>query len=115
MHGWTDAEQRAQRAQRLYGEGRLAEAAAELQAAIDINPANASWYFNLGLTLEAMDDYARACNACERVNERAGVAAAAPGRYRGAVFIVHLLPSVGPVSAGALVQHLAKLQRRARQ
>ena len=60
---WTNAEARVQRAHDLYDEGRWAEAAAELRAAIDINPYNASWYFNLGLTLEVMEDYERACEA----------------------------------------------------
>lgn len=63
MPGWMDAEQRVQRAHDLYGKGRLVEAAAELQAAIDVNPHNGAWLFNLGLTLEAMGDHLRACQA----------------------------------------------------
>lgn len=57
---WTDAEGRVDRAHVLYEQGRWAEAAAELQAAIDINPLNPLWHFNLGLTLEALEDYERA-------------------------------------------------------
>ena len=63
MNEWIDAEARVERAQELYDEGRWAEAAAELKAAIAINPNNAGWYFNLALTLEAMDDYKHACEA----------------------------------------------------
>jgi len=60
---WMDAEARVEHAHELYDRGRWAEAAAELRAAIDINPYNASWCFNLGLTLEAMEDYDHACEA----------------------------------------------------
>ncbi len=63
MNEWIDADARAERAHDLYEEGRLAEAAAELRAAIELNPYNPSWRFNLGLTLEAMEDYSRACEA----------------------------------------------------
>ena len=62
MNDWTDAETRVERAHQLYEQARWPEAAAELRAAIDINPYNASWHFNLGLTLEAMEDYPRACD-----------------------------------------------------
>ena len=65
MSGWIDAERRVERAQELYGQGRLVEAAAELRAAIHINPHTAAWYFNLGLTMEALEDYAHACQAYE--------------------------------------------------
>jgi tetratricopeptide (TPR) repeat protein len=60
MNDWMDAESRVERAHQLYRQGRWVEAAAELRAAIEANPANASWHFNLALTLEAMEDYARA-------------------------------------------------------
>ena len=63
MSGWIDAEGRAERAHKLYDQGRLAEAAAELRAAIEISPQNPTWYFNLGLTMEAMDDFTRAAKA----------------------------------------------------
>ena len=63
MNDWIDAESRAERAHELYEEGLWAEAAAELQAAIDINPENAAWHFNFALTLEAMGRYDKACKA----------------------------------------------------
>jgi len=63
MNDWIDAELRVERAHDLYEKGRWAEAAAELRAAIEVNPLNASWHFNLALTLEAMDDHQRACQA----------------------------------------------------
>ncbi|HHH76444.1 MAG TPA: tetratricopeptide repeat protein, partial [Phycisphaerae bacterium] len=55
-----DAEFRVRRAHELYQDGKWAEAAAELSAAITSDPARASWHFNLGLTYEAMDDFIQA-------------------------------------------------------
>ena len=72
MNDWTNSELRVERAQELYEEGRLAEAAAELRAAIEVNPYNASWHFNLGLTLEAMEDYEHAVEAFRRAGELDG-------------------------------------------
>ncbi|MBN2296618.1 MAG: tetratricopeptide repeat protein [Pirellulales bacterium] len=69
MNDWMDAEARVERAHKLYQKGRWVEAAAELRAAIEANPYNASWYFNLGLTLEAMEDYSKACEAYESAKE----------------------------------------------
>lgn len=63
MSEWIDASSRVERAQDLYRQGRWVEAAAELRAAIEVNPCNASWLYNLGLTLEALEDYSGACDA----------------------------------------------------
>jgi tetratricopeptide (TPR) repeat protein len=63
MNDWTKAEKRVQRAHKLYEEGRWVEAAAELRAAIGVNPYNPAWYFNLAVTLEAMEDFPHACEA----------------------------------------------------
>ena len=54
---WTDAEAHAERARDFYEQGKWAEAAHELQAAIEVHPHNATWHFNLALTLEAMDEH----------------------------------------------------------
>ena len=70
MNDWMEAEARAERAQELYEQGRCAEAAAELRAAIDVNPENPGWYFNLALALEAVEDYANACDAYQAVLDR---------------------------------------------
>jgi len=63
MSEWLDAEARVERAHELYDSGRWAEAAAELQAAIEADSSVASWHFNLALTLEAMEEYGQACEA----------------------------------------------------
>ena len=63
MNDWIDAEFCAEHAYLLYEKGRWAEAAAELRVAIDINPYNSAWHFNLALTLEALEQYELACRA----------------------------------------------------
>jgi len=52
MSDWLDAEAHADRALEMYERGRWAEAEAELRKAISMNPDQAEWHFNLGLTLE---------------------------------------------------------------
>ncbi len=53
MNDWVDAEQHVERAHELYDAGRWDEAETELRQALSLNPYQAEWYFNLGLTLEA--------------------------------------------------------------
>jgi tetratricopeptide (TPR) repeat protein len=58
---WSRAEELATQAHALYDEGRLTEAAEQLQAAIDLYPYHSAWHFNLGLTYEALDEIDSAC------------------------------------------------------
>jgi len=53
MTEWNDAEEHAERAHEFYELGRWEEAEAELRKAISLNPDQAEWHYNLGLTLEA--------------------------------------------------------------
>jgi len=53
MSEWMDAEAHADRALELYERGRWAEAETELRKALALNPEQAEWHYNLGLTLEA--------------------------------------------------------------
>ncbi|HUO06717.1 MAG TPA: tetratricopeptide repeat protein [Phycisphaerae bacterium] len=69
MTEWDEAEQRVENAHELYERGRWEEALSELQAAIAINPYNGSWYFNLGLTYDAMDRFSEAISAYRRALE----------------------------------------------
>ena len=104
--GWNEAEGRVERAHDLYKEGRWAEAAAELQAAIDVNPYNSSWYFNLALTLEAMDDQQSAHGAYEAAIKLApddtevlncsGVNLTSLGRYEDALRIFERIEEMDP-------------------
>ena len=55
MSEWNDAEKRVERAHELYERGQWQAALDELKAAIEINPYNGSWHFNLGLTYDAME------------------------------------------------------------
>lgn len=54
MSEWSEAEQRVARAREFFERGQWKAALSELRAAIDINPYNASWHVNLGLTLDEM-------------------------------------------------------------
>ena len=63
MNDWSEAEGRVERAYNLYELGKWAEALNELQKAVRINPYNADWYYNMGLTLDAMSDYGQAIKA----------------------------------------------------
>ena len=52
MDNWQDAEQHVDKALELYERGRWAEAEHELRQALEIDPDQGDWHFNLGLTLE---------------------------------------------------------------
>ncbi|MCG3123297.1 MAG: Beta-barrel assembly-enhancing protease [Phycisphaerales bacterium] len=53
MKDWFDAEHHVERAHRYYEAGRWEEAEAELRDAIELDPYQPEWHFNLGLTLQA--------------------------------------------------------------
>ncbi len=64
---WSDAERRVERAQELFEQRKWLEALDELREATTLNPYNAAWFFNIGLTLdelgrvdEAIDAYRQA-------------------------------------------------------
>ena len=61
--GWTDAELHIEQAQDFYEQGHWIEALRELQAAININPHYAKWYFNKGLTLDSLTRFSEATEA----------------------------------------------------
>ncbi|RKY27164.1 MAG: hypothetical protein DRP83_02860 [Planctomycetota bacterium] len=63
MQEWTDNQTQVAQAHKLYDRGQWREAAALLRSVIRSDPHNASWYFNLGLTLSAMGDHSAACQA----------------------------------------------------
>lgn len=65
MSDWLDAEAHADRALEMFERGRWADAEAELRKAIELNPEQGEWHYNLGLTIEAAgrDAEALACFA----------------------------------------------------
>src|SRR5690606_35779399 len=69
MNDWLDAEGHADRAFEMYERGRWAEAESELRKAISLNPDQAEWHFNLGLTLEAAGRDLEALASYERATE----------------------------------------------
>jgi tetratricopeptide (TPR) repeat protein len=63
MNDWHNAEEQIERAHELYEAGRWDEAEAALRQALSVNPYQAEWQFNLGLTLEAAGRLEDALNA----------------------------------------------------
>jgi len=54
---FTEAERKARRAFELYEDGRMPQALAELETAIELNPSNSSLHFNKGLTLDSINRF----------------------------------------------------------
>lgn len=65
MNDWFEAEQRIERAQQLSESQRWVEALTEIEAALEINPNNASWNAQRGLILEELDRSEEAAEAYE--------------------------------------------------
>jgi len=59
---YDKAEHSARKALELYEIGKMSLALMELNAAIEINPANSAWHFNKGLTLDAINRFEEAIN-----------------------------------------------------
>jgi tetratricopeptide (TPR) repeat protein len=57
---YGEAEQKACNAFELYENGKMTEALNELDLALQIDPANSSWHFNKGLTLDALERHEQA-------------------------------------------------------
>src|SRR3954451_8314459 len=60
---WSDAERRVERAQELFEQHKWLDRLEELRAATSINPYNASWFFNIGLTLDELGRFEEAIDA----------------------------------------------------
>jgi len=69
MSEWFDAELHADRALEMYERGRWAEAESELRKALSLNPDQAEWHYNLGMTLEASGRDLEALASYERAIE----------------------------------------------
>ena len=106
MSDWQEAEQRVEKAHELYEGGNWEAALKELRAAIEINPNNSSWYFNLGLTLDMMERYEEALKAYTQalrmdphdteVLHAAGVDATRLGRYKCSIDLFKRLERLDP-------------------
>ncbi len=68
MNNWQDAEQFADKALEMFERGRWGEAEAELRKALDIDPDQGDWHFNLGLTLERTGRDAEALSSFEQAS-----------------------------------------------
>src|SRR5205814_2353585 len=60
---WSEAERRVEHAQELFEQHKWQEALEELRAATNINPYNAAWFFNIGLTLDELGRHDEAIDA----------------------------------------------------
>jgi tetratricopeptide (TPR) repeat protein len=72
MNDWVDAEHHVEKAHEHYDAGRWDEAENELRQALSLNPYQAEWYFNLGLTLEAAGRHTKAAESftnCYKLHE----------------------------------------------
>jgi tetratricopeptide (TPR) repeat protein len=54
---FSEAEHKAKKAFELYEDGKITQALAELDAALEINPANSSWHFDKALTLDTKGEF----------------------------------------------------------
>jgi len=68
MSQWQDAEQFVDRALDMFEHGRWAEAEVELRKALQIDPDQGDWHFNLGLTLERTGRDAEALSSFEQAS-----------------------------------------------
>jgi len=63
---WEQAEQLATEAFELYEDGQMQQALKKLGEAIELGPEHAEWYFNMGLTLDGMEQYGKAIEYYQR-------------------------------------------------
>lgn len=95
MNNWQDAEQFADRASEMYEHGKWADAELALRQALEIDPDQGDWHFNLGLTLERVGRDAEALSSFEQASRlledaidpriAAGAACLRLGRFSDAV------------------------------
>src|SRR5450432_1992485 len=69
MNDWSDAERRVERAQQFFEQRKWSDALREIRAAIEINPYNPTWFFNMGLILDEMGRFDEALEAYSRAHE----------------------------------------------
>ncbi len=68
MSSWQDAEQHVDRALEMFERERWAEAETELRKALEIDPDQGDWHFNLGLTLERIGRDGEALSSYEHAS-----------------------------------------------
>ena len=95
MSSWQQAEQHADRALEMYERERWSEAETALRKALEIDPDQGDWHFNLGLTLERVGRDGEALSSYEQASRlladsvdpqlAAGSACLRLGRYKDAI------------------------------
>lgn len=57
FNSYDNAERKARKAFEFYEDGKMPQALTEIEAALQINPANSCWHFNKALTLDAINKF----------------------------------------------------------
>lgn len=128
MNDWFDAELHVDRALDFFERGRWAEAEAELRKALALNPDQAEWHYNLGLTLEAAgrdsEAYLSFVQAADRLSDdghsaiaavlAAGLAASRLGRLEESETWLERALRLDPRSEVAHATTIDNLQRQGR-
>ena len=65
-HEWELAERLAEEAFDLYEKGKMPQALEKLTQAVEKGPETCDWFFNMGLTLDGMDQYEKAITFYEK-------------------------------------------------
>jgi tetratricopeptide (TPR) repeat protein len=68
-HEWDQAEQMVVEAFELYENGHMRQAMEKLDSAIQQGPEHGEWYFNMGLTLDGLEEYEKAIEFYEKALE----------------------------------------------
>lgn len=109
MNDWVDAEHHVELAHEHYDAGRWDEAEVELRQALSLNPYQAEWQFNLGLTLEAAGRFDAAAEAfvqCSKLN----VEHASPDANSTLLAAVNMIRSSKPELALAWLDAAEKIE-----
>ncbi|KAA0214294.1 MAG: tetratricopeptide repeat protein [Leptolyngbya sp. PLA3] len=119
MSDWVDAEEHVERAHEHYEAGRWDDAESELRRALALNPYQAEWHFNLGLTLEAAGRHEQAIDAfraCYELRDEDAPAALAiginlvrVGKPAEAITWLERAEKQDPSSASAIVHRIDAL------
>jgi tetratricopeptide (TPR) repeat protein len=116
MADWQDPEELVEQAQVHFEAGRYERAAEALRSAIKLNPTQATWHFNLGLTLDASGHPDEAAPVFERAHElspsdpqsamMAGACHLRSSRFEAAI---HWLEKAQAIDAGLIESYVHRI------
>ncbi|MCI0498857.1 MAG: tetratricopeptide repeat protein [Planctomycetales bacterium] len=110
-HQWDQAEELAVEAYGLYEEGHMQKALEKLDLAIRLRPEHGEWYFDMGLTLDALEQYEKAIEFYQHALEFApgdveilnclGVDCTRAGQYDRAIEFFERIEQIDPAFEAA--------------